>query len=94
MTEPSSSPASDPASLIDSTVKIQNLVSKPELNSQLGIVKSYDLQRNRYHVQLCSSPPTSPPMSLKSDNLARASMVEKAKGQWEVSKTMMKFDAS
>lgn len=91
MTEASSSPPSDPASIIDSTVKIQNLVSKPELNSQLAIVKSYDLQSNRYRVQLCSSPPTSPPIALKADNLARASMVEKAKGQFEVSKTMMKF---
>lgn len=84
-------PPPDPASMLNSTVKIHNLVSKPELNSQLAIVKSYDIQRNRYHLQLCSSPPTASPIALKADNLTHASMVEKAKGQWEVSKTMMRF---
>ncbi len=82
---------SDPASMINRTVKIQNLISKPELNMQLGIVKSYNLQNNRYTVQLYSASPISPPISLKADNLVHASYVEKAKGQILQMKTMIQF---
>lgn len=58
---------------------------------QLGIVKSYNLQNNRYTVQLYSASPISPPISLKADNLVHASYVEKAKGQIEQMKTMIQF---
>lgn len=90
MTSTSSSSA-DPASMINCTVKIQNLVSKPELNSQIGIVKSYNTSRDRYNVQLYSASPIAPPIALKVDNLVHATLVEKAKGQLEQVKTMIQF---
>lgn len=60
MTTPSSSSSADPASMINCTIKIQNLTSKPELNSQIGIVQSYNTQNNRYIIQITSPPQTSP----------------------------------
>ena len=82
---------SDPASLLNCTVKIQNLQSKPELNDQIGSVQSYNPQRNRYNIQLYNASPINPPIALKADNLIQATMVEKVKGQFQSMKTMILF---
>ncbi len=52
--------------MINCTIKIQNLTSKPELNSQIGIVQSYNPQNNRYVIQITSKSP--PPVTPGSAN--------------------------
>mmetsp|Transcript_21291 Transcript_21291/g.24204 ORF Transcript_21291/g.24204 Transcript_21291/m.24204 type:complete len:409 (+) Transcript_21291:211-1437(+) len=85
----STSSPSDPAGLINKSIKIQNLLSKPELNDQLGLVTSYLNDRNRYTVQLYSVSPTTSPISLKADNLnSELSTKEKIFGQMTQMKTM------
>jgi hypothetical protein len=83
--------SSDPAQILNSTIKIQNLLSKPELNSQIGQVISYNSERNRYNIQLFSNPPTSPFVSLKADNVTPATTIEKGFGKLTQMKTMLLF---
>ena len=84
----SATPPSDPASLLNCTVKIQNVISKPHLNSQMGLVKSYNFETNRYNIQLLSSPPTQPiAIALKAENLVQAStLLDRANGYLQQAK--------
>jgi len=97
-TSSSSSSTADPASMINCTIKIQNLTSKPELNSQIGIVQSYNTQNNRYIIQITSPPandnanatstqqqqPRQVCVALKIENIKEASTVDKMRGQYYI----------
>eukprot|EP00551_Chaetoceros_affinis_P012230 CAMPEP_0203668280 /NCGR_PEP_ID=MMETSP0090-20130426/4951_1 /ASSEMBLY_ACC=CAM_ASM_001088 /TAXON_ID=426623 /ORGANISM="Chaetoceros affinis, Strain CCMP159" /LENGTH=450 /DNA_ID=CAMNT_0050532679 /DNA_START=180 /DNA_END=1532 /DNA_ORIENTATION=- len=95
----SSSSTTDPASMINCTIKIQNVTSKPELNSQIGIVQSYNTQNNRYIIQITSPPedtnangttqqqqqlPRQVCVALKIENIKQASTVDKLRGQYYI----------
>lgn len=74
--------STDPARLLQKYVKIKGLASKPELNSQVGFVDSYLVERSRYLITLPSHVSIAP-IALKSENLDIANMLDRSKSKVE-----------
>lgn len=73
---------SDPAQLLQKYVKIKGLASKPELNSKVGFVDTYLVQRSRYMITLPNHVSIAP-IALKSENLEIANVVDRSKSKLE-----------
>lgn len=79
----SSSSSRDPMGYLTSPPSVVVKVvgtARDDINGLLGIVLSYNTERERYLVHMTSSQST---MALKKENIARASFTEKYRCQWQ-----------
>lgn len=74
---------SDPANFLQSIVKIKN-TSRNEVNGLCGAAVNYDSARARYSIVLSNNPRQI--LSLKSDNLEKASFIEGTKAKYLLAK--------
>ena len=73
----------DPSGYITSPPSVAVKVvgtARDDINGLLGIVVSYNMERERYLVHMTTSQST---MALKKENLQKASMMESYRSQWE-----------